>query len=300
MVSEPIESRAAAILAFLESRSMAAVVACIAASAGAICFVDSVGPLEVEVVPLYLLPIFVATWGIGLRAGLLTATLCAGAWLGVDYARHVYQARFHEVWNITLYFGSFVTFCFVMHTLKRVLDHEKSLATTDSLTGAPNRRAFETRMELELARCRRTPSALTLALFDGDDFKSINDLHGHAVGDEALRLVVSTVHSIIRPTDLFARLGGDEFALLLPDTSPDAAEGVVGKILLALHDRLRAADLKLTMSVGASTFLVPARSVTEMLHQVDELLYKVKSSGKGQVAHTVVLLPEDRATSRRT
>jgi len=298
-VPEPIESRAAAILAFLESRTTTALVAFIVGSAAAICFLDSIGPLEVEVVPLYLLPIFVASWGIGLRAGLLTATLCAGAWLGVDFTRHAYEARFHEVWNITLYFGSFVTFCFVMHTLKRVLDHEKSLATTDSLTGAPNRRAFETRVELELARCRRTPAPLTLALFDGDDFKGVNDLHGHAGGDEALRLVVATVQSMIRPTDLFARLGGDEFALLLPDASPDAAEGVVSHILLALHDRLRAADLNLTMSVGASTFLVPARSVAEMLREADQLLYDVKTSRKGQVAHTVVLLPERRAVSRR-
>ena len=99
----------------------------------------------------------------------------------------------------------------------------RASSRSDPLTGVANSRVFLELLKREIARARRYKRPLTLAYLDLDNFKSVNDILGHAMGDKVLQTVVSTVNANIRVTDVVGRLGGDEFVLLLPETDMQGA-----------------------------------------------------------------------------
>jgi diguanylate cyclase (GGDEF)-like protein len=133
---------------------------------------------------------------------------------------------------------------------------------------------------LELLRAARYHHPITIAYFDLDDFKKVNDHFGHKTGDELLCSVATSMRNILRCTDIFARLGGDEFALLLPETDQQAAECVVRKIRTHLQAIMQLKEFQVTFSLGAICFTVPPASIDKMLAQADALMYTVKTQGK--------------------
>ena len=137
---------------------------------------------------------------------------------------------------------------------------------TDPLTGCLNRRGFRERLDAELARSTRDGSEVALIVIDLDDFKSVNDSHGHAAGDEVLCWVASTLEDILRTEDMVARLGGDEFALVLSGTDPVTA---VERVSARLAERAPA-------SLGVARFPVDGLDA-DTLHQIaDADLYANK------------------------
>lgn len=157
----------------------------------------------------------------------------------------------------------------------------KRLALTDSLTGLQNRRAFEQVLDREIEKAKRHPHQFAVLLLDINQFKSINDRHGHQAGDEALKIVGRILLSTARKADLCARLGGDEFAVLLPDTGPDEAPTLVARIHHALEDHNRTAAIPFTVSIGAR--VVDPERPEDILAQADQAMYEAKalsSSGK--------------------
>ena len=146
------------------------------------------------------------------------------------------------------------------------------LARTDPLTGALNRSGLADRIGQELARASRTRTPLTVAVLDLDDFKAVNDTHGHAAGDQLLVDVVAGLRRVIRPYDSIARLGGDEFMILLPGLNPEVAEAVLDRL------RRQSGDV-FSSGVATSTATDTVRTLTE---RADQLLYRDKRSRKSQ------------------
>jgi diguanylate cyclase (GGDEF)-like protein len=114
------------------------------------------------------------------------------------------------------------------------------LSRTDPLTGCLNRRGFSERLDAELSRAERDGSEVALIQLDLNGFKSVNDRHGHATGDELLRWVGSTLQALLRGSDATGRLGGDEFALLLPGLGAAEANAVAERTVAALAERIGA------------------------------------------------------------
>jgi diguanylate cyclase (GGDEF)-like protein len=158
-----------------------------------------------------------------------------------------------------------------------------ALMLTDGLTGLLNRRAFEEILELELADAQVRGRETGLVLVDLDFFKSINDEHGHSVGDEVIRRISSTLQSGARASDAVGRLGGDEFIIMLRDTSLPEASTVAERIRQQVQSLK---GLRLTVSVGLA--ISSATDVPEsLLKKADEALYNSKRSGRNLVtSHT--------------
>jgi diguanylate cyclase (GGDEF)-like protein len=158
-------------------------------------------------------------------------------------------------------------------------------AVTDDLTGLANRRRFLVQLEAEIARSRRSGSPLAIILADLDDFKRVNDTHGHHVGDEALRSFAEILTTMARDIDLPVRIGGEEFAVLLPDTDLDGAAQLAERLRRALESAsigTRSAPIHLTASFGVSAFPETA-AADDLLTDADRRLYDAKRSGKNKV-----------------
>ncbi len=173
--------------------------------------------------------------------------------------------------------------------LKLAHDELSSIAATDGLTSLANRRRFDTVFEQEWRRAGREKHPVALLLIDVDHFKSVNDGHGHVVGDACLRRVARLIQlSVHRPGDLVARYGGEEFAVLLPNTPETGAAAIAEKILAAMEQEpwgaIHPALAPITVSIGVcSTEATEGFSMTEMIRVADEALYRAKNNGRNRM-----------------
>lgn len=161
----------------------------------------------------------------------------------------------------------------------------KLLAATDELTGLWNRRCFMGRAEAEIAQAARLRRPLCLALMDADHFKHINDTHGHAAGDAALKYLADALRSRLRASDTIGRIGGEEFAILLPDTSMETAHTVLEQIRTAIERgrfTLDDKELAFTVSTGITAMPEARVSVDELLSVADAACYKAKTHGRNR------------------
>lgn len=163
----------------------------------------------------------------------------------------------------------------------------RELANTDPLTELPNRRSFFERLEAEFTRANRYDNSLSVVMMDIDNFKSINDVHGHSFGDDVITRLASTAAAGVRThVDLVARLGGEEFAVLLPVTGVDGACECAQRIcksIAALEFDAGGAKLQVTASFGVATALPEDRSYSECMTRADSALYRAKAEGRNRV-----------------
>jgi diguanylate cyclase (GGDEF)-like protein len=168
------------------------------------------------------------------------------------------------------------------------------LAHSDSLTGVANRRHFFMVGGGEWTRAKRYGRALSVLMIDVDHFKSVNDTHGHGIGDEALKKLTMAFRTVLRDCDLLARMGGEEFAVLLAEIDL-AASGVVAERLrqMAAEVRVPTGDgghLSVTVSIGAASLCSDDSSLDDVVRRADRALYAAKSGGRNQV---IVSEPEE-------
>ncbi|MAT42933.1 MAG: hypothetical protein CL609_11365 [Anaerolineaceae bacterium] len=165
--------------------------------------------------------------------------------------------------------------------------HVQKLATTDVLTGLNNRRLLREKLEEEIETAKRTNNPLSILLFDVDDFKQVNDLYGHQVGDRLLMELSSTVKKFLRKNDLAVRYGGEEFLILLPGLSITEAQQRAEQIRKAVQ-LIRIPNKghlikPITITIGIATFPYHGQIYRELLQSADLALYQGKNQGKNCV-----------------
>jgi diguanylate cyclase (GGDEF)-like protein len=166
--------------------------------------------------------------------------------------------------------------------LHQMISHQ---AYSDTLTGLPNRRALDERLEEEVQSARRNNYSFAVVMMDLDGFKAVNDTYGHTTGDEVLKLVFSQMARGVRNTDFLARYGGDELTLILTQSDMSSAMVVTEKIVegmkkikFNLPDKKR---LKLGLSGGIAIYPVHARNASDLLRAADTALYQAKKHQRG-------------------
>jgi diguanylate cyclase (GGDEF)-like protein len=166
----------------------------------------------------------------------------------------------------------------------------KALAVTDPLTELPNRRYLELALGTRLAEVRRLKRALGVVFADIDRFKSVNDTHGHNVGDAVLRMVAKTLSGNLRGGDIATRFGGEEFVLLLPDADSDALKALCERLCMLVRTSSIGiegkGEVRVTISMGA-TLATTEDDTDEVLKRADRLLYQGKREGRGSVTTDV-------------
>ncbi len=172
--------------------------------------------------------------------------------------------------------------------LQRTNAKLEELAIVDDKTGLANYRQFRRTLDVEWLRAERYGNPLSLVMLDLDDFKRINDTHGHLVGDRVLRELATLVAGGARATDMAARYGGEEFAVILPHTDRPMAERVAERIRDAVARFVFVEgeqSLKLTVSAGVATFpsFEEVDSPDALVRAADRALYEAKRAGKNRV-----------------
>lgn len=166
--------------------------------------------------------------------------------------------------------------------LKKRNEELQYLATRDSLTGCVNRRTFFELFDKQWNLAKRKTQPLTCLMVDLDHFKSVNDTHGHAVGDEVLRRAAQAIEESARDSDLVCRYGGEEFCIMAPQTGP-ADTLVLAERIRSAIESLEFPQLSVTASLGLSSICWGANDPEELLEQADKCLYVAKRGGRNQV-----------------
>lgn len=175
--------------------------------------------------------------------------------------------------------------------LRRTLESKARQAASDPLTGLPNRRTFDRRLNAEFKRARRFGEPISVLLIDADHFKQVNDQYGHHVGDEVLRRLAATLREHLpREYDVLARVGGEEFATILPHTNREDAAIVAERLRAAIESTpfaTAAGKLSVTVSIGIGSLSnrvsMEPQTTLDVLDEADRGLYESKRLGRNQV-----------------
>jgi diguanylate cyclase (GGDEF)-like protein len=159
------------------------------------------------------------------------------------------------------------------------------LAYTDSITGLPNRRALDEKLQEEVRYAKRMKTLFSVVMMDLDGFKNVNDTHGHAVGDELLRALFNYFAANIRPTDFLARYGGDELTLVMRDTTQEEAELVTQKFIGLIRQFEfpfpNNKKVELGVTAGIAVYPIHTRTPGDLLRAADAALYQGKKHNRG-------------------
>lgn len=277
------------ILPLIEGLSQSVVLALVMVLMLLLGIVDFLTGFEISFAVFYVVPVALVAWFASQRAAFLTSIASAAIWQGANsLAGEQFAAVWIPLWNASTRLGFFLVIAFLIVRLRRSLAHERELARTDFLTGAANPRAFYEVAEMEINRARRYGRPFSIAYFDADNFKQVNDRLGHHVGSQLLVRAVDIMKQNSRTTDVVARIGGDEFAVLLPETGVQAARVALAKLRDKLLHEMRANNWSVTFSVGLLTCADPPRTVDEVIKIADGLMYRAKQTGKDAIVHEVL------------
>jgi diguanylate cyclase (GGDEF)-like protein len=231
---------------------------------------------------LYVIPISLLASERGLRGGLIAAAgaiLCTACWTvvqDVPLGMLGYGARTISFLGVGVFVGlQSQQRLKLQREREDLLAELQATATHDPLTGLPNRRAWDDRLERELSRAAACDEALSVLAIDLDRLKRINDTHGHLEGDRLLQRCAHAWNGALRQGDYLARLGGDEFLVLLPGSAAMTAEQVARRIVGAV-------PFNQTCSIGIATW-DGEEPAYELVHRADQAMYAAKAGGGGRI-----------------
>ncbi len=249
-------------------------------------FIDLKTGIEINFFIFYGLPIWLTTWYLGEKKGIYIAILCLAIWFTQDFiSTKIYTNPFAPFWNGGI---RFIFFLFIIYSLKNIRQKlllEELNADFDALTGILNTRGFKERLEILFPFLSRNKQLYIIAFIDLDNFKKLNDTQGHSEGDKALKTVSTIMTQSLRKSDLVGRLGGDEFVLFLSNIDIEDAEKIITQMKEELDIAMKNFDWPIGFSIGVCAFDSQQTTPEAAIKYADELMYEVKSAGKGTASY---------------
>lgn len=235
---------------------------------------------------LYLFPIGFISWTRGKFPGVIISFIAIIVCFISEIIPDLDFSDIHILLiNFTLRIVVFFSIIIILSVLNNFFKEIKDESRKDYVTGIPNARFFFECAERELNRMKRNNKSFSLAYIDLDNFKQVNDEHGHLEGNRALKTIADTIKSKIRLIDIIARMGGDEFILLLPETDLHQSKTVIEKVKQELEEVMKTEHWPVTFSIGVVTVIKAPSSIDEVVRMSDSLMYSVKKSGKNNVKY---------------
>lgn len=222
---------------------------------------------------LYILPIWIATRLGGKLSGMAIALVSAVVTTSFDG-----RAMVEHAWlpSLLLRLAAYTTVMLLIDQVEKSLAQQNHLAMTDPLTGLLNRRALNEHGGPALGRARRLNEPMSVAMIDCNNFKQLNDVHGHVAGDTVLRILARTLERDTRSSDLIARVGGDEFAVVLRETDIREAGFIMSRVERDFESATAEAGYPATLSIGLAPLAEETRSLENMLARADGAMYATK------------------------
>jgi diguanylate cyclase (GGDEF)-like protein len=238
--------------------------------------------------PVYILPVIISSWygsklsgiWVSLFSVLVLGVIEWGFWQGsLQITERLVFIGSHLA--TFLLAALIVTYFSITHRI------EVDAADTDTLTGVHSVRSLQVELNNVLLRSKRYNRAFSLAYIDIDNFKKINDLHGHSTGDNLLKEVANCLVSSLRVTDIIARIGGDEYVCVLQETGQEEARSAFAKVIDLLDKKMKIHGWPVSFSVGVVTFQKLPEDINAAMTIADKLMYSVKNDKKNAVAYQV-------------
>jgi diguanylate cyclase (GGDEF)-like protein len=251
--------------------------------------VEGLAGSELDLTILYLLPLGLVAWRLGLKPAIALSLAGAAIWAVAHTLTRDDGSVAAQLWNGVMLLAVLLLVSALTASLRDALSRSSKLARTDLLTALANRQAFAEVTNAELKRSSRYRNPVTLAYLDIDDFKKINDGQSHEAGDGVLRVVAGALEASTRDSDVVARIGGDEFAILFPETDEEGGLTVLHALRKRVSTALGSLDFPVTFSIGSVTFLSPPATSERMLEATDSLMNEAKRAGKGSLKHRTLL-----------
>jgi len=251
-------------------------------------WVNAVTPPAARLGILYIIPVLLVTWTEGLAWGILFAVVTTGFREAIAWVQM--PADTPMLWRIVTALAYLAVLGVAMAGLQTLRRREAQMARLiiqDPLTNVLNARAFAERLGQELDRNRRYPRPLALMYMDLDNFKVINDTHGHQTGDAVLKLVADAMRTSVRQADIVGRLGGDEFAVIMPETDAHLADAAAKRLVVGLRNVFKGTP-NVTASIGVVSCTATEASTDDLLRRADQAMYDAKKSGKDRVVQVAI------------
>ena len=244
-----------------------------------ILFLDILSPDDYRFVLLYLFPAAIIALNAKSKKVVILAFVLTFLFENYFLHRDGYYPLYFtkiEIFNLVIRFLSTLLIMWLARSLRRSQLRVNFLANTDSLTGLWNRRWARIAIEQSLAKLEDHRETFSVAMIDVNDFKKINDLQGHAVGDQVLTKVAHLLMGFSSDDVSCCRLGGDEFLIIAQNYDELKMKRLCGDIERKVNQEMQKANYAVSLSIGSVTYLKAPASVSEVLHQVDLKMYQHK------------------------
>jgi diguanylate cyclase (GGDEF)-like protein len=248
---------------------------------------NAVTPPDARLGILYIVPVLLVTWTDGVIWGIVFGIASITLRETIAWSQMPTTALAWRIANGAAYVAVVAVAMAGLQRLRRSQTQLAQLVIQDQLTNVLNARAFADRLTEELDRNRRYPRPLALLYMDLDNFKIINDTHGHQTGDAVLRLVADAMRSSVRHSDIVGRLGGDEFAVLMPETDAPLADAAAKRLVANLRDVFKGTP-NVTASLGVVSCTATDASTDDLLRRADQAMYDAKKQGKDRVVQVAI------------
>jgi diguanylate cyclase (GGDEF)-like protein len=254
----------------------------------AVYWINVTTPPAARLGVLYVIPVLLVTWTDGLAWGIVfgIASIALRETVAWDQMPVSTQLQW-RIANAAAYVLVVAVAMAGLQKLRRSQAQLAQLVTQDVLTNVLNARAFAERVGQELERNRRYPRPLALIYMDLDNFKVINDTHGHQTGDAVLRLVADAMRTSVRTSDVVGRLGGDEFGVLMPETDAPLADAAAKRLVVSLRNVFKGTP-SVTASIGVVSCAATDASTDDLLRRADQAMYDAKKAGKDRVVQVAI------------